>query len=528
MRTGRLIGWLICAAVLVVSMNSSNGGSGFPIEEFKNVFYPAPYVLNERQVYKNDQWAYFKVNGSLHIRDIRTGELFKVIPMGDNDYFCGNDKDSVLIGRNLRNDNSSEKYVSINIIDGKETSYSFPAINTLKNVDDSYTRFYYNKEVYRVVSSFDRYTKSSSMHVYCSNGKDWSLESDDKSYFYFQEGNYLYEKGFLSLSVDVGGKTFERFVSLADGKTLATIDGFYEIGHSMNPESPFIAMFEVELNRRLAILNTETWKIIYKSENAKQNPTPFFFTDHVWLAGVDDFKLLYYCRDQTGPVVLKKLEKDGTISKDIRFEPRLRDVPLFDQIRVLSDSLVQLSSRYSLVLWNFESNNLLLNMPIYDPKTFCFDGRVYVINFEKFFEIDPHTMETQWLLNITQAISVYETNNKEYLLEQYYSTIKGMNGVRVKIINKADNSLEPYEFFVSPYYGGENGIYDSPFGLVFISNYNICSFAVGGIERFSIKGFYGIQSWKALDDPRYVEIKYQYDRTYRLDTKTGSFALNQP
>ena len=101
------------------------------------------------------------------------------------------------------------------------------------------------------------------------------------------------------------------------------------------------------------------------------------------------------------------------------------------------------------------------------------------------------------------------------------TTKKQCDATQVKIINKADGSLEPYEFFVSPFLGTVKDIYDSPYGLVFISRNNICSFAVGGIERFSIRDLWDLQSWKPMDDPRYVEINYNFDRTFMLDTKTG-------
>ena len=99
MKTVRLTVGLICAVVLVLCVSSSKGDTMPQISDFKNIFYPAPipFGTGGSIMYKTDQWIFFRVNGGLHIRDIGTGELFRVIPMAENDYFCGSDKDSVLM-----------------------------------------------------------------------------------------------------------------------------------------------------------------------------------------------------------------------------------------------------------------------------------------------------------------------------------------------------------------------------------------------------------------------------------------------
>lgn len=499
------------------------------ISQFKNVFYPSPLGIVGGQVYKTDPWVFFLVDCNLHIRDIRTGELVRIIPMDKNDYFLTSDDDSVYIGKGFIDENTSEKYTCTNILDGKERKYELPPLNTVKVKGDSLMVYVYKKEMYRILSSFERSTQSSSIRVYCTNGKSWIQNSNENRYSFFYAGNDLHKKGLLFLGDIENGKSYSRFVNIGDGSTYARFEGQYEIRPWSEPKTPLISVTLVsDDNKKVfwqnCIMNLETKKVIFTCEKEKYVASIDFIEDHAWIVDIGDFKRNYYISGETGVITLNRMEKDGTISKKIKLDPGIPNLPIND-FKVLTDSLVQLYVRNRLIIWNFESDNLLLDSPVYDPRTFYYDDNIYCLSYDKVFAINPQTMSTIWSLPYAGGISVFETKDKKILLKPYHSTEKNKDGVIVKIINKADGSLEPYEFFVSPFYGDPKKIYDSPYGLVFISDYNICSFAVGGVERFSIRDLYGIQSWIPMDDPRFVEIKYRSDRTYKLDTKTGAFSL---
>lgn len=524
---------LTLLAIICLFASSVKPSTGYDdtevISQFKNIFYPSPFGVGGGLVYKNDPWVFFKVADGLHIRDIHTGELVRVIPMDENDYFINSDDDSVYILKGFIDENTSEKYSCVDILDGKEREYELPPLNTVKVKGDSWTRYVYKKEMYRILSSFERSTQSSSIRVYCTNGKLWFQNSDKNRYFYFYAGNDLYKKGLLFLGDIENGKSYSRFVNIEDGSTYARLEGQYEIRPWSDPRSPLISMTLLsEENkkpfRQNCIINLETKKVIFTCEKEKYVASIDLAGDHAWVVDIGDFKRNNYIFGETGQITLNRMEKDGTISKKIKIDPGITNLPIND-FKVLNDSLVQLCVRNRLILWNFESNNLLLDSPVYDPRTFYYEDKIYCISYDKMFAINPQTMSISWSLPYAGGVSVFETKNKKYLLKPYHSIEKNKDGVIVKIINKADCSLEPYEFFVSPFLGTEKDIYDSPYGLVFISRNNICSFAVGGVERFSISDLWDLQSWKPMDDPRYVEIKYKFDRTYILDTKTGVFSL---
>ena len=516
---------ILCLAI--ITFKPSVGYDNDSIKSLDNILYPPPFGVGGG--YKTDPWVFFLVDGGLHIRDIHTGELIRVIPMDKNDYFLASDDDSVYIGKGFINEDTSEEYACINILDGKQREYELPPLSTMEASGDSWMIYVYKKEMYRIMSSFDRSTQSSSIRVYCTNGKSWVQNSDKNRYSFFYAGNDLYKKGFLLLGDIENGESYSRFVRIEDGSTYARFEGQYEVRPWSDAKSPLISATLVSddntnVFHQNCIINLEIKKVIFTCEKEKYVASIDFVEDHVWIVDIDDFKRNNYISRETGAITLNRMEKDGTISQKIKIDPGIPNLPIND-FKVLNDSLVQLCVQTRLILWNFESDNLLLDSPVYKPRTFYFDNIIYCLTYDKMFAIDPQIMSVTWSLPFSGGVSVFETKNKKYLLKPYHSTEKNKDGLIVKIINKADNSLEPYEFFVSPFYGDESKIYDSPYGLVFISNYNICSFAVGGVERFSIRDLYGIQSWKPMDDPRYLEIKYQYDRTYRLDTKTGAFVL---
>jgi hypothetical protein len=525
---------LVILLVAIVARPSIGYDDMDTIEQFKNVFYPAPFPIGTGGGigYKTDPWTFFKVSGGLHVRDIRTGELTRVITLGENDLFAGNDDDSVYILHDLKDENIDDTFVNINLSDGTESNYRLKAWNSIKSTPgQSYTFTYYAKEIYQIVYSTDTFLKTSMTKVYCTNGKSWTLEGNPKDYFFLQAGNDLFKRGLLFVSEISDGKSFARFVNIEDGTTYARLEGQYEIAYRSNLQSPLVFMTLVsddnkKVFRQTCVFNIETKQMIFTCEKGKEVASIDFVGDHVWISSINDFQRNNYIFGQTGPITLSRYEKDGTISRKIKIEPKLTNIPI-DNFIVLNDSIIQLRVRNKLILWNYESDNLLLDSPVYDPTTFFFENNIYCVCYDKMFALDPQTMSVTWSLSFTKEIDVKVLEKKDhiYLLKRFYSTEKNKDGLIVKIINKADNSLEPYEYFVSPFYGDDNDIYDSPYGLVFISNYNICSFAVGGVQRFSIRDLYGIQSWKALDDPRYLEIKYQYDRTYRLDTKNGAFVL---
>ncbi|NTU60783.1 MAG: hypothetical protein HGA95_00380 [Caldiserica bacterium] len=249
--------------------------------------------------------------------------------------------------------------------------------------------------------------------------------------------------------------------------------------------------------RGLCLYDIERNEVIYR----KQIPNWFYvrqLNDSTWITTIED-KSNQYNFDKSGSIRLTKVDSKGIESESLTFNPAIPNLPIYS-CQMISDQIVGLVARYKTYFWNFRTNQKLCEFLTNEPG-FLSSGMNFLLSSKsQLICIDSQTFDTVWKLDVAipHSIIEYETKDKIYLLNNVIDCKNQCDATQVKIVNKADNSLEPYEFFVSPFYCDQKKIYDSPHGLVFIRDNNICSFAVGGVERFKITDISSIESWRSM------------------------------
>jgi len=188
-------------------------------------------------------------------------------------------------------------------------------------------------------------------------------------------------------------------------------------------------------------------------------------------------------------------------------------------------------------LFNFRTGQQLCVVPG------NFDGvhlndSVAVFNDDcRIFALDTLNFQKKWEFESVRdyVVETKETNSQIFMGYSYTNSamdcISRANEsdcqvLRIKVVNKIDMSLEPYEYIIQPFSKGMDFIHPSLYGLVAIGNGYIKLLAPGNVLVYSVTASYGVKELIETDDPRYLLIKNEGNRNefyyMKLDIKTGS------
>lgn len=482
-------------------------------------FYPAPAMVSKS--YPN---LFFQIGTNVHVRDTSTGHIQQIIKIENKEIIADCDRDSVLLYCPNKSNDEQFCYKRFDL-SGSNESFVIKRLVTEGIKQHPQNMAFVNKKPYFFYETGGTYNKSYKFTVQSPAGILWTSTNGENEWWGYG-GCFSYKDvKIVAISVINSSQNFStKLFDLATGKQINTLEGCFDRTNSPNSDSPIILFDLCTQDRGLCLYDIDRNEIIYR----KQIPNWYSVkqvNDSIWITTVED-KSNQYNFGKSGPIRLLRIDSKGNETESITFKPAIPNLPIYS-CQMITDQVVGLVARYKTIIWNFRTNQKLCEFDMNNPEFYATDDNYLIGTRSQLTCIDSQTLKTVWKLDVAIPLSIieFETKDKIYLLNNVIDFKKQCDATQVKIVNNADGSLEPYEFFVSPFYGDPKRIYDSPYGLVFISDYNICSFTVGGIERFSIRDLYGIQSWKPMDDPRYVEIKYRSDRTYKLDTKTGVFSL---
>lgn len=478
-------------------------------------FYPAPAMVSKS--YPN---LFFQVGASIHVRDTSTGQIKQTIEIENKEIIADCDRDSVLMYCPGESNDDQICYKRVDL-DGTTETFIFKKIIIAGQKRNTQNISFINNKPYFFYETGNPFNKNYQFTVQSPEGILWTGTNGENETWNFN-GCFSYkDKQIVAISVMVCQKDFYlKLFDLATGKLINTVEGCFNRINYPNSDSPIILFNLCTQDRGLCLYDIDRNEIIYR----KQIPNWYSVkqvNENDWITTVED-KSNQYNYSKSGPIKLVRIDSKGNESESITFEPAIPNLPIYS-CQMITDQVVGLVARYKTIIWNFRTNQKLCEFDISNPEFYATDDNYLIGTRSQLTYIDSQTLKTVWKLDVAPSYYIieYETKDKIYLLNNVIDFNKQCDATQVKIVNKADGSLEPYEFFVSPFYCDQKKIYDSPHGLVFISDYNICSFAVGGVERFRLTNL-DVDSWRVKSDPRYVDISTRSKLVFTLDTIDGT------
>lgn len=511
---------LLVVLVFILLQPSISFGQRQPIVDPSVYYYPTPVLASKS--YPN---LYFQVGNGIHVRDALTGQTKQVIKIETEESIVDCDRDSILLYCPAKSNDGQLCFKRFDL-NGTNETFVIEKLVTEGIKHNPQNMVFINKKPYFFYETGDTYNKSYKFTVQSSEGILWTGTNNENEWWGYG-GCFSYkDENIVAISLVTSQQNFStKLFDLATGNLIKTVDGYCFIKKDLaNSDSSLIPFAKCNQNSEFCLYDIRDNEIVYKKSIPNWYYTKYF-DNAIWLTTIEGSINLYRFNDG-GSIRIIKIGLDGKELENFTITPTIPNLPIYS-FQIATNQVGALLAKHKTILYNFRTNQKLLELDIDLPEIYSHNGKILLETTSELVCIDEETLEPVWKLNVarTDYIKEFETNKSIYLLNNVYDHKGQCDATQVKNIDKTDNSLEPYEFFVSPFYGDESKIYDSPYGLVFISDSNICSFAIGGFERFKIKDISGIESWKSMEDPKLIEIKTSYGKNYIVNAETGVYSV---
>ena len=199
------------------------------------------------------------------------------------------------------------------------------------------------------------------------------------------------------------------------------------------------------------------------------------------------------------------------------------------------------NNTYRLVIINTENNNIDAKLELVNGSRVLEDGRLFYIGDRKIGCIDTQTFQQIWSMPIgnnpgTDRVFEKDFGNFKLVARDVYGIGIHKGYIRqVKIVDKADGFVEPYEFEFE--YGGLDYCYETDYGFVNIndlSRFFIDTPQVSFYRRGSVKAVGKIDyignvnpDTIAIKDGRFLTAKLRNKKTIEIDTREMSFRISE-
>ncbi len=272
------------------------------------------------------------------------------------------------------------------------------------------------------------------------------------------------------------------------GKPKFELDGFFDKRY-LGEGLVYLSSISIKNKKTFQIIFcVKTNKIVYQYEDTAIpitnhfyvdngdviNIIPSYYKDKDWLAG-------FWCK-------LVRVSQDGTVKENLKFDIKAEMRPfeyLWDISLVYSNLVMVWAFKPSrLLVIDYLNNKVVHEQQMYAPWAQNFGGNIIVNNIQTIMAIDPRDFNTLWEVDAPMAafIQAETIKDKTYIYNRVYDPVYDDYAVRLKVVNMEDMSVEPYEYFVSPFIGGLGSICPTPYGVVFIPSSIECAKAKGKLE----------------------------------------------
>jgi hypothetical protein len=282
------------------------------------------------------------------------------------------------------------------------------------------------------------------------------------------------------------------------------------------------------------LVNTKEKKVLFHSEYENLTSFPLFFSDK------DDFIEIcriyytendysrYYCN-------LKRISSsNGEVKESYKVDLPAKTQPFqyYQDLSLIYENLVFVwvynPSRLSII--DCKSNRIIKEMSMEMAHAVNYNGNIVIGDQQWTLGMQMSNLSVRWKIETPIVKERRIVGDKEYFLARVLDTINDVYALKVKIVNLIDNSLEPYEYFVSPMPGMSACICPTDIGVLFIpmiswpgKGYSIKLMRPGVPEPiYSITGEDHIfKEWKCTDNKDIIELISYSDKKALFSVPDG-------
>lgn len=324
-------------------------------------------------------------------------------------------------------------------------------------------------------------------------------------------------------------------ISLLDpytGKIRRTIQGNYNL--AWLSQGLTLLSSKNKENQKHIIVDTRFNTIVYQQEFDDPRRLVRYYTQ-----GDEVFEVLFGTPSNTfqgrkEKCELKRIALNGEIKGQYTFDlpPYQESVDWRGGISFVHDSFIfnwsYNPSRLNVI--NYMSNTICARYPLDNGYAFRCGENIIIGSSDGVMGIDLKDFSARWRFDAPQRIDEKEINGRKYVASRVYDKNDDCYALKVKVVNLIDNSVEPYEYFVSPMPGMSACICPTDYGVLFIpmaswpgKGFSIKLMRPGVPEPiYSITGEDHIfKEWKYTDNKDIIELISYSDKKAMFSVPDG-------
>ncbi len=500
----------------------------FPPEEIAKYFYPKTYSIP----YSLPNIC-FQIGNSIHVRDCETGMTKNIFNLKDNEFQILFDEKSVFTYQHEKGyDQKKQKFRKIDydgLVEEFEINYVDFKITGEERIDYRYKIS--DNQLYQLVikktiteiSPWEEEIKSV-LYVDSKDGVLWEKTAEDGHEFFFGKGDLI--QGLDIVYVTNASKSSEGYkeeivaFDLLTGQELFRREGMFVMHTSWHQWKTSFLYIQPEINNidKTEIINSKTGELLYSGDRSYY---PYFLDDIIWITTASQSN--WYKYDESDPIKILKIDMSGEVLEKIDFNPKTPGRS-YNNCKIISENIAMMVDSRQTRFFNFRSNQQLYVYPRKINNAYIHDSLIICQDDYRLFALDKLTFDLVWELEIVESYKVdIVESDSQYLLGYKYQNINSeciersdypeCKTLRIKAINKADMSVEPYEYRINPCIFDMDDIVFSPYGLLFIGRETLSLYRPENIKVYEVRLIGEIIEHKITDDPRYIEITYLYSKS---------------
>jgi len=370
--------------------------------------------------------------------------------------------------------------------------------------------------------------------VLTKDGILWSetINKDDSVNVYAQPDTI--KKGVIVISI--ASKRSGESVGIVSIKDIYTGDIRYEFNSYgtqvfVSDDSNVFIFYEYvsSTENKYIVVNAKEERITYEFTtkthiNAKE------VNNQIWITSLKEAQGIYEF-SKTDLFILTKLDSDGELIESVKFEPYCPEL-LTQQATILDENIFMVRENWHIFLLDWRTGNKLFKRFTRYPKVYNYEDKILCLDKGGLYCIEKGSFNILWQLDVA-LYSDLETTESETQYFIHHLTIDYDNeceAIRIRAINKANLSEEPFDYFISPMKYGVKDIFHTPYGLLCrCESDRIKCISVGNVVRYDRKLTFDISTLKPTDDPRYYTFemisKSEYVSKFIFDAKYGTYKI---
>lgn len=516
----------ILLVILIISiLNISNIGDLLVAlsDQTSDPFYPNPrLIVNLGQSISSD-FIIFNFKEYSHLRNARDGQLISVLyheKIGGIPKLIGDGRmiTQELIGREYNDErflDNNKFRISFISVDGNRVDHFVIGEKVIwgeKILSVATTKDQEGYFIYKVVTADD-------FEVL------WETRSripEDYNYYLFVifDSLWLADHDKFYLLDTLTGNHLMEFDNLKNVQTIV----------------PNIALLQKQDNnmKTSLLVNIKEKKVLFQSEYENLTSFPLFFSDRDDLIEIcriyyseNDYSR-YYCN------IKRVSSESGEVKESYRIDLPATTQPFqyYQDLSLVYDNLlfIWVYNPSRLAIIDYRTNRIIKEMPMEMAHVVNYDGNIVVGDQQWTLGLEMSNLSIRWKIETPIVKDSCIIGDKKYFLARALDTKNDCYALKVRVVNLFDNSLEPYEYFVSPMPGMSACICPTDYGVLFIpminwpgKGYSIKLMRPGVPEPvYSITGEDHIfKEWKYTDNKDIIELVSTSDKKALFSVPDG-------